>query len=773
MSDQPISGANVVIAAPAQQFTRTDQFQALFNGQIFIGKIDTDPTVKANQITVYVEQEGGGLLPVPQPLRTNAAGYPIYNGRIVKFVTTKGYSMALVDAYGVQMAYFNNVLKYDPDQLSSAISSADGLKLVGRAESVAQLRQIVGATDQWINVQAYTAGTHIGGGFFYWVDDISSADNGGTFFRVNANGGWRRDLPDYTSLNVVHFGAVPGETNDAIPAMQRMYAWSLEGVNAIASGGIFANGIVFPSGVFGVSSWNMGTAENYAFKMYGPTCFYGRAPRVTLVPLNKTTTTPVITTVSRRWEISGIHWEGKGSVQPFFLNNCQRGVYSRCSNFLSTDHGGRVFQIQDTIDARFDQFYSLRGRAAFLWVTWSNGQPGSWDHPTALELSNFNIEQHSGEFAFSAIRATQARMVNGWFDKNENGFDVSQGQWLFDTVIQENATNASAAQYAKIVHINNRFSQGAGLDFTRSGYDSSMDPSGKIPSWVTDGYELGRLQIDHRAVVVSGGVGAEYYSSPLKMKNPGNSPHWFEIGTLQLSAEGASANIRLVGTGQFDTAEENLLPAGTNYGAGCATIMIQNKNNTSKVPLSWYGEGASPVIDVSYILTDAKHARIFVRLRQYCYGVSMFIETNDSLPTEAGIHFYVNDVLTVNDAEGGAATKAPSRVGWNNTVTGFGFNFSTGKFLIDGEKVTDHAADYWGIAQNGLQRYVPCAPTTIGARTNRYTRSELPSAADGVYVEIVCTDAYATGSNRDSPWGFLISDGSYWIDKSTGKRFVP
>lgn len=109
---------NVVVSQPSQLFTLARSFKANANGKIYIGKIDTDPVNPENQIQVYVENEDGSHVPVAQPIIINAAGYPVYNGQIAKFVTVQGHSMAVYDAYGAQQFYFPNVLKYDPDQFS-------------------------------------------------------------------------------------------------------------------------------------------------------------------------------------------------------------------------------------------------------------------------------------------------------------------------------------------------------------------------------------------------------------------------------------------------------------------------------------------------------------------------------------------------------------------------------------------------------------------------------------------------------------------------------
>jgi hypothetical protein len=116
--------ANIVVGMPSQLFTLARSFKANANGQIYIGQIDTDPTIPANQITVYLENEDGSHVPVSQPISINSGGFPVYSGQIAKFVTVQGYSMAVYDAYGTQQFYFPNILKYDPDQLEQRLASA-------------------------------------------------------------------------------------------------------------------------------------------------------------------------------------------------------------------------------------------------------------------------------------------------------------------------------------------------------------------------------------------------------------------------------------------------------------------------------------------------------------------------------------------------------------------------------------------------------------------------------------------------------------------------
>lgn len=143
--------ANIVVSMPSQLFTLARSFKAASNGQIYIGEIDTDPTIPANQIQVYVENESGDLAPVSQPISINTGGFPVYNGQISKFITEKGHSMAVYDAYGVQQFYFPNVAKYDPDRLRQELEAPNGALVVGGAilecGTVAQAQAMIGFTE--------------------------------------------------------------------------------------------------------------------------------------------------------------------------------------------------------------------------------------------------------------------------------------------------------------------------------------------------------------------------------------------------------------------------------------------------------------------------------------------------------------------------------------------------------------------------------------------------------------------------------------------------
>lgn len=53
--------ANIVVSMPSQLFTASRSFKALANGRIYVGKVDTDPSIPSNQVQVYIDDESGGL----------------------------------------------------------------------------------------------------------------------------------------------------------------------------------------------------------------------------------------------------------------------------------------------------------------------------------------------------------------------------------------------------------------------------------------------------------------------------------------------------------------------------------------------------------------------------------------------------------------------------------------------------------------------------------------------------------------------------------------
>ncbi|HGC6382027.1 TPA: phage tailspike protein [Escherichia coli] len=228
--------ANVIVSMPSQLFTMARSFKAVANGKIYIGKIDTDPVNPENQIQVYVENEDGSHVPVSQPIIINAAGYPVYNGQIAKFVTVQGHSMAVYDAYGAQQFYFPNVLKYDPDQFEKRLSGVDGFKLIGQVDSFDELRTIVPEVGgQRILLASYYSGGRTGGGEFIARSTVGMSnipsDDGGIIAVVSSMWYWERvnkenvTVDDFgaASFEVQDDGSLPSGATSSSAAFQNMF----------------------------------------------------------------------------------------------------------------------------------------------------------------------------------------------------------------------------------------------------------------------------------------------------------------------------------------------------------------------------------------------------------------------------------------------------------------------------------------------------------------------------------------------------------------------
>ncbi len=199
---------NVVVSMPSQLFTLRRAFKSCSNGKIYIGKIDTAPTLPENQIQAYLENEDGSYSPVSQPLIIGTGGYPVYNGQIAKFVTVQGHSMAIYDAYNVQQFYFTNVLKYDPDQFKVSIGEPDGFGYIG-GSTYAQIRAYSGSLSR---VYCLGVSNIFDGGYgFFEVDpsDTTSIDDGGTILIDAAGRRWKRQYSG--AVNVAWFGAKAGD----------------------------------------------------------------------------------------------------------------------------------------------------------------------------------------------------------------------------------------------------------------------------------------------------------------------------------------------------------------------------------------------------------------------------------------------------------------------------------------------------------------------------------------------------------------------------------
>lgn len=98
---------NRVILSPGY-FPQPDIGRPISEGQIFVGIVDLDPEIEANQKQVSLLQESGNLIEVSQPVSTNKGGTPEYNGSPVTIFVEGSYSLKVLNKEGGQEYYIPN-----------------------------------------------------------------------------------------------------------------------------------------------------------------------------------------------------------------------------------------------------------------------------------------------------------------------------------------------------------------------------------------------------------------------------------------------------------------------------------------------------------------------------------------------------------------------------------------------------------------------------------------------------------------------------------------
>lgn len=179
----------IQIASPFEMFNGLDG-KPLSNGKVYIGQIGTDPTVVANQIPVFWDEEL--TIPAAQPLVTNA-GYIVRFGTPARVYTATDYSMSVRNASNMLVYYIAEfgAVDYASNADLTALSGALQLADYAALRSYTGSRNIV-----------YLAGDGIAGTF---RRALSGTDNGGTVIVANNGVIWSRIYSG--AIEVDWFGA--------------------------------------------------------------------------------------------------------------------------------------------------------------------------------------------------------------------------------------------------------------------------------------------------------------------------------------------------------------------------------------------------------------------------------------------------------------------------------------------------------------------------------------------------------------------------------------
>lgn len=462
-----------------------------------------------------------------------------------------------------------------------------------------------------------------GGGTFYFDStDTKTADDGGMCIVTASGKRWKRVMDNVNNLNVTHFGAIPDGVTDCSAACMAMYKWSVK-YNARI-------GIQFPAGNFKLNSFDISDTQTGVFRMVGAMVSYGYFPATNLVSDNGT---GMMIKVQARWaEVANFIVDGENDVTPntkaFFQNTVVSGQYIRVSNIRWKNMGGCCLTIQDTLDTKIDQFYASNCSGGVILNTWSGAVTGSWDHTTACELSNFNVQNCKSDVqVFDMQRCTQSFIYNGWIEKTTNPGDLSNGGWIIDGLSMEDCLNPLNLTYCKYIMKQKNFQGTSAITTT----DSTKT------RWLSI-YEDGHTEMMHYGFRSTGSMNYGFVTSENRFSNNATTSGWIKLGDLFVPSDGDTVNIKIVGSLGFSSVANSHTVASGRHGGGEALLRCQKKS--SGVQLTWEGSGSCPVQDVMYVMAANKtNCAIYVKLGPYVMNCIALVETTSKDRFYAGVCF--------------------------------------------------------------------------------------------------------------------------------------
>lgn len=189
--------ASSIVPFPSGYYPDPVKGRPLFNAKIYVGVVDLDPRIVANQITVVGRQESGTEVTLEQPIRTNSGGVPIDgSSNVVTMLIDGDYAMAVDSSGDDQQYFFEN---------TSALINF-GNQPVLSVETVEDLRSFEPSFDgQVIELVGHTE-SGVGGGPFINEVGSSEADNNGSVVVTVLGSRWIR--PFSSDISVEEFGAL-------------------------------------------------------------------------------------------------------------------------------------------------------------------------------------------------------------------------------------------------------------------------------------------------------------------------------------------------------------------------------------------------------------------------------------------------------------------------------------------------------------------------------------------------------------------------------------
>lgn len=598
----------------------------------------------------------------------------------------------------ILFAYLGKVEAGASDYIqTTTLASNIGASFIGEVGSVTSLRNLLPIkTNQKVVVKGYAANSTIGGGTFYYQADTTTVDDSGTFLRVSTSGGWKRQIQDDSALNITHFGATPGGVVDCSAAFLAMHTWSQRAANGI--------GVQFPAGKFKLSGVDLSGTYISKFRMSGPATKFGYDPVTTLV--SDRGTGFMVRVQARNTQITNFIIDGERNTQAntkgFFQNTCVAGQRIRSSSMTWNNMGGWCLSLLDTLDTKIDQFYMNNCNGGGFYATWSNTSAGSWDHITAIELTNFNVQNCSTMPVFDLQRAGQSLISNGWIEKTEFPGNLSNGQWIIDAFSMEDCTNPMYCAYSRMQWRQNNLQGTSKWDKT-SGADSR---------WLSP-WEMGTIDIENHGTEMTGSLTYGYLTQKEKLDNNTGDSQWYHAGYFYIPTIGDVITVKVEANRGYTAVANDPTVNGLRYGGGEGIIRLQRKAD-NYVDVTWEGHGACPIEDVKFNALYATDCNLYIKLGSYTRNAMLFVSTNSKTRFEAGQCFRFDRKGTpmtadeVNDVNG-IQTALP-QASWNAGTSGIAIA-GDGYLSFKGPATSNNQ---WVVYINGVKRIITFtdSPTT-------------------------------------------------------------
>lgn len=511
------------------------------------------------------------------------------------------------------------------------LGSPTGFNNVGQVPSWKALSSLVPPkAGTVVLVQSYIENNGYGGGQFI-ARAGNRADDGGTICKVNNSWYWERVIADHSKLTILDFGAVRDGVTDCVAACKAMLNWSQSGHSAY--NGI---GIQFPAGPFAISNLDLSAKYVSLLRISGPQCLFGYFPATTLYLIGEDDA-PAILSDARKVEISGFIINGQTDKAPntrgFFKNIRKEGQFIHGSYWRAERVGGVLWDIVDTLDTRFEEWYTSHCSGTLFRNRWSDSKTGSWYHTTAVELSNFNIQYQEGPNpALDMPRCTQSVIRNGWIEHCQNPGTLNNGQWLIDALSIEGCAQPLDLSYCMVTESGTSLQSGSTIVYN--------DPA--IKEYAP--FERGRSQQNAHGVRYYGSLAYNYLHSNIRFRNMSDKPLWVKVGDWAVFDENDITTFRVVG-GNGEALDTGLasIPGSNGFGGGELEMTLRRipgigtrQDGSVKVT------GTSPLMDIAVERPWERNVTVYIQLPPNCGWVNCYLETTSHSRFTNGTPFVWN-----------------------------------------------------------------------------------------------------------------------------------